>query len=103
MAKVKQVTLSFPSSGSPDVVGYKLYYIQAPETVDYESPSVDLGNNTSVDLSTLPGMSTTDGTYNLGVTAVDDAENESSMSIISNVELDFVAPDAPGEITVTRI
>jgi len=103
MAKVKNVTLSFPASGSKDVVGYKLYMEVVPNKVTYESPSFDLGTRTSVDLATLPNISTTDGVYNLGITAVDDASNESSFSLISDVPLDFLAPDAPGEITIIRI
>ena len=100
---VKQVTISFPASGSPDVVGYKMYIEEAPTEVTYDSESFDLGNETSVDLSTLPGMTTKDGTYNIGITALDDADNESSMSKISDVALDFVEPDPPGEITITRV
>jgi len=109
MAIVKKVTLSFPPSGSPDVVGYNLYIVPVPEVVDetgadgnYIANPYDLGNTTSVDLSTIPGMTTNDGTYNIGVTAVDDAGNESSMSVTTNVPLDFAAPDAPGELVITR-
>ena len=101
--KVKNVTLSFPASGSSDVVGYKLYMEEAPNAVSYTSTSFDLGNTISVDLSTLPGITTTDGVYNLGITAVDDAGNESSFSLINDVPLDFLAPDAPGEITIIRV
>ena len=109
MATVKKVTLSFPPSGSPDVVGYKLYMVEAPAKVDgidengnYMSASYDLGNTTEVDLSTLPGMTSNDGIYNLGVTAIDDAGNESSMSILNDVPLDFVFPDPPGELVIVR-
>ena len=101
--KVKNVTLSFPASGSQDVVGYKLYMETSPDAVTYTSPSFDLGDSTSVDMATLPGISTTDGVYNLGITSVDDAGNESSFSLINEVPLDFLAPDAPGEITITRV
>lgn len=109
-AKVKDVTLSFPASGSPDVVSYALYVVLAPNNVedvdaggDYIATKRDLGLNTTVDLNTLPGMTSNDGIYNMGVTAVDDAGNESSMTTISDVPLDFEAPDAPGLITITRI
>ena len=101
--KVKNVTLSFPASGSLDVVGYKLYMEVSPNVVTYTSPSFELGTETTIDLATLPGITTTDGVYNLGITAVDDAGNESSFSLISEVPLDFLAPDAPGEITITRV
>jgi hypothetical protein len=103
MAKVKSVNLSFPASDSPDVEGYKLYLEESPNEVTYESQSFDLGNNTSVDLATLDGMTTRDGNYNIGITAVDDAGNESSMSLISDVPLDFEAPNPPGAIVITRV
>jgi hypothetical protein len=99
MAKVKGLTMTFPASDSPDVVGYKLYIAEAPETVTYDSQAFDLGMSTEIDLSTLPGMTTKDGVYNMGVTAVDDAGNESSMSLANEVPLDFVAPNPPGVIS----
>lgn len=100
--KVQNVTISFPPSDSPDVIGYKLYVEEAPAELSYDSESWDVGNETSIDLSLLDGMTTKDGLYNLGVTAVDDAGNESSMSVASDVPLDFDAPNPPGGIVVTR-
>ena len=102
MAKIKDVTMSFPPSGSPDVVGYKLYVAEAPAEVTYESDSFDLGAETVVVLNTLPGMLDRDGVFNIGVVAVDDAGNESSMSLLNDVPLDFQAPEAPGPITIER-
>ena len=99
MAKVKSLVLSFPASGSPDVQGYKLYIAESPEAVTYDSPSFDLGNVTEVDLASLPGMTTKDGVYNVGVVAVDDVGNESSMSVSNDVPLDFVAPDPTGPLS----
>ena len=96
--------LKFKASDSPDVVNYKLYLEEAPNPVTYDSESVDLGNVADadgyivVDLSTFTELTTKDGTYNLGVTAIDDAGNESSMSKADNVPLDFVAPDPPGAL-----
>jgi hypothetical protein len=103
MASVKKVSITFQPSASPDVVGYKLYMETAPNPVTYNSQMFDLGNNTTVDLDTLPGMTSTDGVYNIGISAVDDAGNESSFSTIDNVPLDFLAPDAPGAIVITRV
>ena len=103
MAKVKSAILKFDPSDSPDVVGYKLYMEQSPLVVSYDSQSYDLGNNTEVDLSTIPDMTTRDGVYNLGISAVDDAGNESSMSLMNDVPLDFLAPNPPGEITIERL
>ena len=100
MSKIKGVKISFPASESPDVVGYKMYMAESPDPVGYNSPSWDLGNVTEVDLSTLEGMTTKDGVYNLGVVAIDDAGNESSMSKLDGVAIDFVAPDPPGSVVV---
>lgn len=99
MAQVKGLTITFPPSDSPDVVGYKMYIIETPEAVDYDSPSVDLGNVTEIDMALVEGMSTKDGIYNLGIVAVDDAGNESSMSLANDVPLDFAPPNPPGAIT----
>lgn len=99
MAKIKDVTLSFPASESTDVVGYKLYLETSPTEVTHDSPSHDLGNNTSVLLNTILGA--IDGVYNIGVVAVDDVGNESDFSLMSDVPLDFVPPVPPGSLTIT--
>ena len=99
MAKVNDVTLSFPPSESTDVVGYKLYLETSPTEVTHDSPSYDLGNNTSVLLNTMLGN--IDGTFNIGVVAVDDVGNESDFSLMNDVPLDFVPPEAPGSLTIT--
>jgi len=103
MSKVLSTKLSFSPSDSQDVVGYKLYVQPAPDPVTYDSPSFDLGNKTEVFISTLPGLDQVDGVYNLGVTSVDDAENESDMTLIEGVSLDFFAPAPVGDLRITRV
>lgn len=102
MSKVLSTKLSFSPSTSEDVVGYKLYIQPVPDPVTYDSPSFDLGNKTEVFISTLPGMEEVDGVYNLGVTAVDDAGNESSMNVIEAVPLDFFAPAPVSDLVISR-
>jgi hypothetical protein len=102
MAKIKNVNVSFTASTSPDVVGYKLYMTEAGTSLSYTSESFNLGTSTSFNMSTLPGVTDKDGVFNLGIVAIDDAGNESDMAVAENVALDFVAPDAPVEVTVTR-
>ena len=94
MAKIKDVTMEFPASPSPDVVGYKLYIEESPNPVTHQSQSFDLGNNTTVVLNDVVGE--IDGIYNIGVAAVDDAGNESDFSLLADVPLDFVPPQPPG-------
>ena len=100
MAKVKDVTLTFPPSESEDVVGYKLYIETAPTEVTHDSPSYDLGNNTTdILLNTILGN--IDGVFNIGVVATDDVGNESDFSLLSDIPLDFVPPGPPGILTIT--
>lgn len=102
MAKVLNTTISWTGSTSPDVVGYALYVQDAPDPADYSSPRFEVGNVTSVILSTLPGMTTKDGVFNIGIAAIDDAGNESDMAMVNDLPLDFAAPAAPGALVVTR-
>ena len=102
MALVQEKILSFEPSDSPDVVGYKMYMEEAPTLVTYDSLSFDLGAKTEgINLAELPDMTTKDGVYNIGIVAVDDAGNESSMSVVNDVPLDFQAPNPPGQIVIT--
>lgn len=102
MAIVKTVTITFSGSDSPDVIDYKLYVEEAPTVVSYQSSAVSLGNVTSVDLSTIKELTTKDGIYNIGITALDTAGNESSMSLLNDVPLDFAAPNPPGQLVIVR-
>jgi hypothetical protein len=102
MATVKGLIVKFPPSPSPDVVGYRLYMSEQPTPLDYSAAVYDLGNVTEIDISTLDGMTTKSGTYDIGIVAVDAAGNESSMSIAEGVIFDFVAPDPPGPIEIMR-
>lgn len=103
MAKVLNTTISWPESSSEDVVGYAVYVQEAPAPVDYASPRFEVGKVSSVVLSTIPEMTTKDGVFNIGVAAIDDAGNESDMSVVNDLPLDFAAPAAPGAIVVTRV
>lgn len=105
---MRQIFIDFPPSVATDVVGYKLYYSESPG-VDFDAPSIDLGNEApdpgtgliSVDISNVPEFNGIDGVYDLGLVAVDDSGLESTtMTVAPNVPLDFVAPDAPATISV---
>jgi len=105
MSKIQTKTLKFTKSPSPDVVTNKLYLEEVPNEVTYESQSWDVGNNdvdgiVSIDLSTLSGIENIDGIFNVGVAAIDDVGNESSMQTLSNVPLDFIPPEMVGTIEI---
>lgn len=113
MAKVAKGKIVFTPSASPDVTGYRLYWSPADTPVDYSAPNYlyeaaslpDDSDNPAkkvLDLSHIEAMQTVDGNYNLGLTAVDDAGNESGMSVLEGIALDFVAPDPPTELQYIR-
>ena len=116
MAIVKETWLRWPISGSPDVVTHKLYLELAPGIIITNpedpnlSPSHDIGNNVvdfdgaphgEIDLAVVPGMTTLDGRYNIGVACVDDRGNEASPSLLDDVPLDFTAPDPVGALVIS--
>jgi len=109
MTQVKGMRVRFGLSPSPDVQGYAMYMEEEALVLSYESERHDLtgkyteeGEFGVFEMTDLPGMTTKDGIYNLGIVAIDDAGNESSMSIAEGVVLDFVAPDPPGVVIVER-
>lgn len=114
MAEVKSMFLRFEPSDSMDVVTNKMYMEEAPMPVVVApddpalSESFDIGNNINagglveVDISTLPGMTTKDGVYNIGVCAVDDRGNEASPSLLNDVPFDFVAPNPVGSLLISE-
>lgn len=101
MAKIVSKTLKFPGSGSADVAGYKIYFVDANSELTYNSPFVDLGLKMEVDLSTI--ATGQEGVFNLGVTAYDGSGNESDMSVATAVPLDFIAPNAPGALEIVKV
>jgi len=104
MAKLVGLKIKFQASASPDVVTNKLYYVESPAVVDYDSPFVDVGNVKDesgfviVDLAQY--LSGLEGRYNIGVAAVDDAGNEADMSKANDLPLNFLAPESVGAIIV---
>lgn len=101
MEKITGMRLTFTPSGSPDVVNYRLYY--APEgQLAFDSPFVDLGMSNDVDLSSFPDLLGLDGVYDVGIAAVDDVGNE-RMGVQASVPFDFIAPDAPTNISIIRL
>ena len=85
--------LFFPPSASPDVVGYRLYMEIFPKKVTFNSTNWildwELGPEENTIIAEFPLDISTNGIYNFGISAIDDAGNESAMSEISNVSLTF--------------
>jgi len=107
MSKIVEKTLTFAESTSPDRVGYRLYYEEAPAEVSYDNspfiniPLTPIDGNIVVKLHEVPEFSEFDGVYNIGVSTVDDNGNESDFSKAENVSLDLFPPLKPGELILT--
>lgn len=103
MAKVRQYQISWTKSDSSDVVGYKIYYIPEGEVLNYGSPNVSVGDvDTIIIPKDIPAFPLIDGNYQIGLTAVDDVDNESDF-IIQTCPFDLVAPNAPTNLAVTPL
>jgi len=97
VAKIKKRKLHWKASGSPQVVGYKIYWCEG-DKVGYESPSATLGNVTQVLLpDDIAGFAPGKGPVEFGITAVDELGNESDMVTFA-AAYQFNVPQAPQEV-----
>jgi hypothetical protein len=100
MARVDTKFLDIDGSVSDDVAGYIVYLAEDGTALDYESLSFDVGTQTeSINLNDLFGP--IEGKYSVGVSAYDQAGNESDITpIVSDFFFDSVPPAAPlgGEV-----
>jgi len=74
--------LTFSNSESPDLKNYRVYY-DAPGNLTYQSPHTDVGKRNTVALTELKIGK--EGTYQLGLTALDQMGNESSMTLLKGI------------------
>lgn len=94
MAKIIKRKLCWEASGSPQVVGYKLYWSEDGR-VDYNSSCATLGNITEVILpDDLDGYEPAGGSVVFGLSAMDELGNESDM-ITLDVSNPLTAPRMP--------
>jgi hypothetical protein len=95
MAKIKKVTLIFDEADLTDVVEFHVYYDQSPITELSPFIVVPVVAEQTVYPLILPdAVPVGEGTYNLGVIAVDDAGNESDMDTLTRF-FDFTPPGKP--------
>jgi hypothetical protein len=97
MAKIVTKQIRFTPSNSPDVVTNKLYAEVAGTDLTYDSPSWDVGNVVETDGKVYVNLGAYlvgyDGNYDIGIAAIDDGGNEATMQVMSDVPLDFLAPN----------
>jgi hypothetical protein len=99
MAKINFTNLGFtPSAGA---VTQRLRMFPAGSTPSaaevYAAPFADVGNDGVVDEAEISGVggANAEGNFDLYLTAVDAAGNESDYAVKANYPLDLVAPAAP--------
>jgi hypothetical protein len=105
MARVASKTFFWTESAAADVVGYRVYVEPEGTPVSYNSPFVEAGAVTEVDLGELANggfapLVDAEGNFNLGVSAVDSIGNESDIVVLPSVPLDFVPPAPPTALGV---
>lgn len=104
MAYLKSKTLRFKPSASPDVAEHRVRILKDGTAFGYNQPFASIPANTpqeggkfSVDIAKLTNAPKSEGVYDVFVTAVDKAGNESDPLEISNASFDFNPPEAPTE------
>ena len=99
MGKIKQKKLRWEPAAGEESAKYKLYW-SANGTLDYTSSSAEVGVVTQIVLpDDIPSFPRIAGNLELGITAVNQAGNESDITKIS-AYFDFTVPEAPMSLTV---
>ena len=97
--QIKKKMICWKGSASPDVSSYRLYWSKRGG-VNYDSYHVDLGNVTQVILpDDVPSFPLDSGDITLGVSAVNEAGNESHITEIT-AHFNFTVPGAPKNLQV---
>jgi Tfp pilus assembly protein PilZ len=99
MGKIRKKKVRWEASGSDDVAKYRLYWSKYGE-VTYDSESAEIGIVTEVvlpdDVPTFPLIA---GDVHLGISAINEAGNESDMTKLT-AYLNFVVPEPPQNLEV---
>jgi hypothetical protein len=94
LAKIRKKRIRWNPSPDPDVRGYRLYWTLL-EGVNHNSAFVNVGDVTEVILpDNVPAFPLIAGEMEFGVTAVNQAGNESDMAVFS-ANVYFVPPGPP--------
>jgi hypothetical protein len=97
MGRIKSKRICWEASSSPDVVRYRIYWSKCGE-VNYSSEHAELGKRTEVILpDQVPSFPLISAEMEVGITAVNDAGNESEMIAIK-AYFNFTVPAAPSNL-----
>jgi Tfp pilus assembly protein PilZ len=99
MGKVRNKKLRWEPAAGEEAATYKLYWSENG-TVDYTSSFAEVGMLTQIILpDDIPSFPRIAGNLELGITAVNQAGNESDITTIS-AYFDFTVPEAPKSLVV---
>jgi hypothetical protein len=102
MGKLRSRKVRWEASRSADVVGYRLYW-STRGAVNYDSEYLDVGMITEVTIpNEIPSFRMISGDIELGISAINQAGNESEMTK-ATVHLDFTVPQAPEKLVVDEL
>ena len=104
MSKIVSKNFSWDDANiaSQGVVSFNVYYVKGG-AVDYASPKVSVAvvaGQATYTLAVPAQLPLTEGQYQLGVSALDAAGNESDIAVL-NSPFDFTAPTAPVNLKVS--
>lgn len=97
MSKIVSKTLWFDEVDPTDIKYYNVYFVKVPESITYDSPKIVMtavATQTAYQVDIPAMVPLGEGTYNLGVAAVDSAGNISDIDVMTS-PFDFTAPPAP--------
>lgn len=107
MALVKELVVRFRQSASPDIVSNRFRVRPANTPAAYDTPfddvpvpAADADGFTRVPLANVPAAAGLEGRYDVHVTAVDGAGNESDFLEIDNQLFDLSPPLPPTDGSV---
>lgn len=103
MSQIKALVIRFTQSPSSDVVANRIRIHPANSVPDYSTPfdeirpvpQVDADGFTRIPLANVPKAAGLEGSYDVAITAVDGAGNESDFLDIDNATFDLDPPAAP--------
>lgn len=108
MSQIKELFIRFTQSTSPDVAGNRVRIHPANSDPSYDTPfdeikpapSPDADGFTRIPLVNVAKAAGLEGSYDVGVTAIDATGNESDFLDIDNATFDLSAPLPPTDGSV---
>jgi Tfp pilus assembly protein PilZ len=99
VGKIRQKKILWQASPTPGINRYKLYW-STDGILDYSSPSLEVGSSNDIVLPEgAPSFPLVNGKLTLGISAINDAGNESDITQVK-AEVNFVVPDAPRNLRI---